>query len=47
MRAFTEGIAVNEMKMAQNARGEIKQLCDFIQRVLRDGARVPVRHASR
>jgi hypothetical protein len=38
VRAFTDGIAVNEMKLAQSARQEIKQLCDFVQRVLRDGA---------
>jgi hypothetical protein len=34
----TDAIAVNEMKLAQSARLEIKQLCDFVERVLRNGA---------
>jgi hypothetical protein len=32
VRAFADRIAVNEMKLAQSARQEIKQLYDFIQR---------------
>ena len=31
MRAFTESIAVNETRLAENARRDFKQSCDFVQ----------------